>query len=159
MGKANEKTVERVVRAQFFRYTKLVPIPGDPDGKKRPVMATARRGATVSVLEAEAERGDALDAFHPEAAVTKDKETGEAVVEVDVREMTDGDLATWIKEDKPTQKEVIELAEGDAVLAERLLNAERTATNGKVRKTVNKELTAIIDKAQQGPDVEAEGTP
>lgn len=157
MGKGNTKTVERVVKAQFFRFTKLVPIPGSDD--VRPVMATARRGDTVQVLEAEATRGDSLDAFHVDAAVSKTA-AGETVVEVDVREMSDADLAAWIRDDKPKAADVVELAEGDGQLAERLLNAERTATNGKPRKNVNDPLTKVIDEAAtRGSDVEAEGTP
>lgn len=154
-SKTNTKTVDRVVKAQFFRYTKLVPVPGSDT--VRPVIRTARRGDTVQVLETEAERGAMLDAFHNDAAITTTPE-GE-VVELDVREMSDAELASWIKTDRPKADEVVDLAEGDATLAERLLNAERTATNGKPRKTVNTDLTKIIDaRATAGSGVETEGT-
>lgn len=153
---AKDKTVERVVKAQFFRYTKLVPVPGADN--PRPVMATARRGDTVQVLEAEAERGALYDAFHSDADITRTAE-GE-VIELDVREMSDAELASWIKSDKPKADEVVDLADNDAALAERLLNAERTATNGKPRKTVAEPLTKVMDAAATGgTQVETEGTP
>lgn len=157
MAEPKTKTVERVVKAQFFRYTKLV-TPAGAD-KPRAVMATARRGDTVNVLEAEAERGDNLGAFHADAEITHTPDGD--VVEVDVREMSDADLAVWIKDDKPKASDVVELAEDDPALAERLLNAERAATNGRPRATVNKPLTKIIDAgAAAGPvPVEADGTP
>lgn len=152
----NTKTVERVVKAQFFRYTKLVPVPGQD--KPRAVMATARRGDTVQVLEAEAARAEQLDTFHTDAEITHTADGD--IVEVDVREMSDADLAAWIKNDKPKVDEVVDLAEDDGALAERLLNAERTATGGNPRAGVNKGLTAIIDKAAAGASgVEATGTP
>lgn len=156
--KPNTKTVERVIKAQFFRYTKLNAIPGSTE--VRPVMATARRGDTVQVLEAEALRGDSLGAFHSDAEV-KQTESGDAVVEVDVREMSDAELASWIKSDKPTVPEVVEQADDDPALAERLMNAERTATDGKPRATLNKALTEIIDKAAAAgtPGLEVTGTP
>lgn len=152
----NETTVERVVKAQFVRYTKLVPVPGSDDS--RPVIATARRNESVNVLESEVERLEALDSFLSDATVTR-TEDGE-VVEVDVREMTDGDLAAWIKDEGPTAKEVVDLAGDDAEIAQRLLNAEQTATEGHPRKNVSGPLTKIIDDAQAGDSgVETEGTP
>lgn len=161
MAKDNRKTVERVVRATFFRYTKLVPIPGDDNDKVRPVVVSARRDERINVLVAEAERADALGAFYPDAAVTVDKDTGETVVEVDIRDMSDDALAQYIKEDKPTVSELVDLSEDDAGLAERILNAERVATGGKVRSTLNKSLTEVMDKAAGQGDVpvETEGTP
>lgn len=161
MATANTETVECVIAAQFFRYTKLVQVPGTDS--MRPVMATARRGDTVQVLVFEAERGRMFGAFHGDAAVTTDDD-GETVVELDVREMSDAELASWIKTDRPTGSEVVDLADGDATLAERLLNAERTATNGKPRQIVTKGLTSVMDKAVNtgAPGevrVEPEGTP
>lgn len=160
MADTSTNTVERVVKAQFVRYTKIVQPPGAKE--PRPVIVSARRGDTIQVLEEEAAKGAALGSFHEDAEIRHTPEGD--VVEVDINEMSDADLATWIKEDKPKAPDVVGLSNNNPELAERLLNAERTATGGNPRKTVNEPLTKIMDDAASQPSqgqvpVESTGTP
>ena len=98
----------------------------------------ARRGDTVRLTpEQEARFVEHL------APLRGDPGPQEGVEILSASEMTDEQLSTWIKDDKPTVSEVIEAAEGDPELARRLLAAEHDATNGSPRKTLVAELTAI----------------
>ena len=152
------KTVERVVRARFVRYTEMIPVPGKDD-EFQPVMRSGHRGATINVLETEEPKLARSEAFFTDQEVTRD-ESGEPVVEVDIHEMSDTDLAEWIKNDKPTVSDVVEAAGDDPRLAERLMAAEAVATGGKSRKGVNDGLTVIIDKHAAGNSgVEPTGAP
>lgn len=155
---------ERTIKAQFFRYTQMLDVRGEfnADGsqKQRPVVKTARRNETVKLDAEDIARGDDTGSFFDSPTVVETAD-GEEVVEVDIREMSDTDLAKWVKNDKPTVDEMVDYADNDAALAERLLNAERTATGGKIRSTLNSRLTAIMDAAAAGGTVPVtpEGTP
>lgn len=56
-------------------------------------------------------------------------------------------LADWITAERPSATRVIELAGASAELADRLLAAERVATNGSPRANVVKALESVIEKA------------
>lgn len=98
----------------------------------------ARRGDTVRLTPEQEERF----AEHL-APLRGDPGPQEGLVILSAGEMTDEQLAEWIKDEKPTVSEVVEAAEDDPVLAKRLLAAEHDATNGSPRKTLVAELTAI----------------
>ena len=58
------------------------------------------------------------------------------------------ELADWIREDRPTIDEVVELAEGNPEFAQKLLDAENQATDNDPRKGVQAGLTAIIERGE-----------
>jgi hypothetical protein len=100
----------------------------------------ASRGEIVDIpFEDDIVRGERFGAFEDES------EEEETVVEVgSIAEMSDDELMTWIKEDKPTVRQVVEAAEGDPELAQRLLDAEDAATGGDSRTGVIQGLTHIV---------------
>jgi hypothetical protein len=103
-------------------------------------MRRAMRGDVVEVNEHDYQRGLALGAF-----VEKDEETGEVVLEVSTASVAE--LAEWIAEDKPSINSLLEEANGDAALAQRLLDAENEATGGQPRKGLVEGLTEVIARA------------
>jgi hypothetical protein len=58
------------------------------------------------------------------------------------------ELAAWIREDRPTVNEVIELAGDDPQLASRLLEAENQATDNTPRKGVLEGLQTVAERGE-----------
>lgn len=54
------------------------------------------------------------------------------------------DVSLWIQREKPTVPQVVEEANADPALAQKLLDAENHATGGKPRSTLEEELQGII---------------
>lgn len=133
-----EKTVERTVKIKAHSYRAYVPNPRDPDSNIL-VRRVAKRGETIELSEDEAARGDALDAFGT------GKETEESAA-IEVAGMDDEELVTWIEENDPTVQDVVDASAGNGALAQRLLDAETSATGGDPRKGVVKGLAAVIDR-------------
>jgi hypothetical protein len=55
------------------------------------------------------------------------------------------EVSDWIKSERPNVSETVQAADGDPATARVVLEAERTATHGDPRATVEKHLQAIID--------------
>ncbi len=124
---------ERTVTCLGYRYT-------DAEG----YVKLAQRGETVDFTQEEADRGERLGAF------ATGSETSTVVAEAPVLglESTDAELVTFAKAATVTQ--VLEAADGDPALAQRLLDAEKAATGNEPRKTVVKGLDAVISSEPAG---------
>jgi hypothetical protein len=151
---------ERTVKHLGFWYMVEIEDRFHP-GRTYWVERTARQGETIDIpREEDVTRGDEIHAFVTEEDLKKQEAEAKAeqspilsdgtdtgTEEVDsVSVMSDDELVTWIKEDKPTAHEVVDAAEGDPNLARRLLDAEDAATDGDSRKSVISGLTAIISQ-------------
>jgi hypothetical protein len=82
----------------------------------------------------------------PPADTTPEGGTGAVRADApDVRAIEVGGLAEWIKSERPNGDDTVALAEGDAELAAKVLEAERVATGNDPRKGVERKLTALAD--------------
>jgi len=127
-------------------------------GETHWIEKTATQGETVDIQrESDIARGEHAGAFYSKEEIKQGKhlppepesepeENGADEVD-SISEMSDGELVAWIKEDRPTARDMVDAAEGDADLARRLLSAEDEATGGNSRRNVIQGLTAVI---QQG---------
>jgi hypothetical protein len=109
----------------------------------------ALRGDTVDIpREEDVERGERTGAF----VVVEDTELGPDEIEEEVESGPDFSshdaLVEWFEETRPTAREVVDAAEGDADKADMLLDAEETSTGGHSRKSVVTGLNRIIDAAE-----------
>lgn len=66
---------------------------------------------------------------------------------LDVSTASVDDLAAWIAQEHPTVNDVIQASNGEADLAQKLLEAESKATDGEPRTGVVKGLSAVISRA------------
>jgi hypothetical protein len=136
---------EKTIRIRFFTYNVEVDHPSDP-GEKMIMSQTAWRGETVDLNDADVKRGEAIHAFvgsEPEEAESS------AGVALDLDSASDAELAEWIENDKPTVQEVVDAADGDPELADRLLDAENSATGNDPRKGVVEGLAAVKERANE----------
>ncbi len=144
------KTTKRIVKALWAPYMVerttsrgvdvLVPRYGD-------------RGQEVELLEHDEVRLDELGALEPRGAkagtqpVATDDEDEDEVEVLDVAASSVVQISEWLTSVEPTVPQTLELAQGNAELAEKLLEAETVATGGEPRKGVEKELQKLIDAA------------
>jgi hypothetical protein len=154
---------KRKVKVLAFTYAKVYDNPYDPDGPKIVEAAIAQRGDLVDWDELtpyDQERADKFEVFYdegePELEVQPDgtlapaEEPDEESGSADGEDIALGpnssvqDLTEWIRDDQPTVTEVVELADGDPAMAQKLLDAENAATGGDPRKGVVDGLNKII---------------
>lgn len=129
---------ERTVRVAWFRYRVPLLEGGKPvkNDKGDPVYVekTAWHGDTVDVpLQDDVDRGDQHGLF--------------ASADTPVSEKSDAELEAWIRDEKPTAKDVVAAAGSDPVLAGRLLAAETLA-----REKPRQEVSDGLDKLVRGGD-------
>lgn len=65
---------------------------------------------------------------------------------LDVRTASVDDLARWIKEENPRANDVVQASNGEAELAQKLLEAEVQANEGEARKSVLDGLGTVISR-------------
>lgn len=131
---------ERTIKHVSFSYRIEVPDPIRP-GETIISERKAARGDTVDIpFEDDVLRGEKFGAFETDLAPAEEVES--------VSALSDDELVAWIREDKPTVKEVVDSAEGDPELARRLLDAEDKAHDGESRRGVLESLTAIVGRGQ-----------
>lgn len=145
MAKAKTHKVRIKVRA--FPYSVEVdgfnPTTGEP--QKQSQEQLARRGDEVELREPDYQKGVRLDAFYTDADEAVQDATGEE--ELDVATASVEELSAWITDDKPTVPQVVDAADGDAAIAQKLLDAENHATGNSPRDGVVEGLTAIVERA------------
>lgn len=184
----------------FATYRDTVPAIGG--GQPRLVTRTARRGETVSIPSAEADRLESLGALstasaqdvidralnpndasaegatggepvtvsppalgaEPSGDITKGDTGGDDVQPVTVTPDSGGaatfdaraadvdQAAEWLRSERPKASDVVDAAHDDPEAAQTLLEAERIASNGDPRKTVEQPLQAIIDSGDDSGD-------
>lgn len=107
--------------------------------------AQARADALIDAYRAERGDPEALQRHVARAAAAR---TGGDIVNVDsidVDGATVGELSAWIKESKPNVDDTVALAEGDPDRAQKVLDAETTATGGSPRAGVQSKLEKLIE--------------
>jgi len=111
------------------------------DDKETYVLVLQGQELPDHLADGEVERLDDLAALVPE-----DGGVVEAPPEVDAptRQSSDDELARWITTALPTAEQVVAEAGADKVFAARLLDAERSATDGQPRQDVVSGLEQII---------------
>ena len=132
---AKTHTVEIAHKA--FPY--YVDVEDDLTGDTVRAEKLARRGDTVEVSEADFRRGTKFGAF-----VNPDAEPEESPTEIDVATAPVAEIAEWIKVEKPTIQELVDLAAADPEVAQNLLEAESNATGGQPRAGLTEALTRVI---------------
>lgn len=153
---------EFVVRHGLFWYYK--PEETVINGEERVILVqhTAFAGDTVELhLNSDLERAKKYGALHDEetsAAMLGQQAQTTATIEpesdeVEVSDLTDEEMVEWLMsagvfdgEKKPNATEVIQAAGGDKELAERLLEAEKSATGNEPRQAVVAGLQKVIDR-------------
>jgi hypothetical protein len=108
----------------------------------------ARRGDTVSLSETDYQRAVRFDAIVTDEA----GDTGGSIEPADALEAgslsfhdaTVEDISSWLKQEKPTVDRVVEEANNDPVLAQKLLDGENHATGQQPRSTLETQLKEII---------------
>lgn len=98
----------------------------------------ATRGDEIDVSAEEAKAGKAAGYFVPDAS-----EEAAPAAPFDPVAASDDELIVWLQEEKPTVDEVVDAAQ-DEETAQRLLDAERSASGGNPRKGVVDGLEAKI---------------
>jgi hypothetical protein len=137
--------------AQFMYYVPTGRTRARKDGKTEDILSVrhALRGDTVDIpREEDVERGERVGAFVLEEVAP----SGPVEIEEDVNTGPDFSshdmLVEWFEDNKPSAREVINAAEGNADKADMLLDAEETASGGHSRKSVVTALNKIIDEAE-----------
>lgn len=164
---------ERTVLIAGFAYTEERPLLFDAEGRitsdeeigtpvtdehGEPVILKIRHlakyGETVDFSDADIARGEEIGAFDPppieipnvvtpQGAGDEPKGDGEPPAPAE-------DPEGWLREARPSVKDVLEAAGTDKELAQRLLDAEDAVTDGKPRKGVVEGLTALVDAQGDG---------
>jgi len=135
---------ERTVKIKAHSYLEDIEDPHKP-GEQIRVDRLARRGEKIEISDAEAERGERLGAF-----VTAEEEAAvEGSSALSIEGMDDEELVAWIKDEKPTVKEVVEASGGNPEIARRLYEAELAASGGDPREGVVEGLAAVINRGNE----------
>jgi hypothetical protein len=143
-------TLAKVVHAQFQYHEEVGTKVHKRTGQEVPMLATkfARNGEVIDVSIADEyiegiERGALAEVSQVEADVdaAEDEEAEEVVEEVDID--SHDDLVEWIRDDKPTAKEVVAVAGDDPERARKLMAAENEASGSQPRKAVMDPLRKI----------------
>lgn len=154
-------SIQTIRVAQFMYYAETGRTRKLKNGDTQEILSVrhALRGDTVDIpREEDVERGERAGAF---VAVLEDVELGpDEIEEVDSGpDFSSHDtLVEWFEEERPTAREVIDAAGGNADKADMLLDAEESSTGGHSRKSVVTALNRIIDAAEAAgtDDVEVE---
>ena len=139
--------------ADHFPYSDIpAPPSGDvaeEEARAREFMERSYAGSPSPERRATETEGRELEQRNASSQRQTPRAPGEEEVEVELNQLDDGELVDWLMgcgmfdgNPKPAAALVIEAAEGDAGMAERLLQAERTAGGDAVRLDV---LDALIE--------------
>lgn len=174
-------TVERVVKHKVFTYYVVDPDGIKPDGSVGEVTLErqARRGDKVELRQADANRGDALDAFYTKEELSALEQAGAtpgdvappppaetAQADVDLVTLDAEATASWLQGEeagakKPSIPQVLNAVnsapEGERVeVAERVLDAENSRGDSEPRKSLVQSLEAFIEESQGNGDQNGE---
>jgi hypothetical protein len=148
---------ERIVRLGGIDYRERIPDPVDPN-KEIWVLRQAVRGQRVHLEhKGDLERGEKYGAFFESEEEAMAELSGSPAVtaaqeqaDQEFSELSVDELETWIEEEEPTVDEVLERANGNMELAEKLLDAENRVTGNEPRKGVVEGLNRIIAREATG---------
>lgn len=145
-------TEVQIRHAQFTYFEEIGSKVNKRTGEDVPDLATrhAKYGEIVDISRDEDyQRGVAHGAFED---VVAEEQTEEAQEEPEPETVPldwerHDDLVEWIRDDKPTAKEVVSAAEGDPEKAQKLMDAENEASGSQPRKAVMDPLRKIIGES------------
>ena len=126
--------MKKTIRIAMFGY--------DPDPDTG-VSKEAFRGDVVDLGKEDVERGIEIGAFVEDFS-TPDPEAEGVDLVIDFETASVGEIEEWIREDRPTVAETVEIADGSPAIAEKVLEAETSAYSGEPRKGVVDGLSAIL---------------
>lgn len=126
------------IKIRAFPYYEDVdnPLTGDT----QPVERIARRGDVIELSDKDYERAKRFDAI-----VNPDDELPEPGEQPPPDDSVEG-LAQWLSDEKPSVQEVLDRADGDPQLAEKLIEAENLASGQQPRTTLVDGLQKIVDE-------------
>lgn len=150
-------STQTIRQAQFMYYVPTGKTRKLKNGNEEEILSVrhALRGDTVDIpREEDVERGERAGAFVTEEDVELGPEETEEEVESGPDFSSHDALVAWFEEERPTAREVVAAAEGNADKADMLLDAEESSTGGHPRKSVVNGLGKIIDEADAIEDAE-----
>lgn len=105
----------------------------------------ARRGDTVELSDLDLARAEKFDAIGDPPASDGAQLPPDSGDNFDLEAASPAEVSEWIKDTKPTEDQMVEASNDQAVLAQKLIEGERLATGDQPRKGVQKRLQDIID--------------
>lgn len=127
------------IKIRAFPYYEDVKDP--VSGETRPQERIARRGDVVELSDEDYARAKKFDAF-----VDPDAEIPAPDDQPPPDDSVEG-LAKWLQDEKPSVDDVLERADGDPQLAEKLIEAENLASGQQPRTTLVDGLQKIINES------------
>lgn len=141
MATDTKHKVKIKIRAFPYYVDDIDPVSGNPVRRE----LVARRGDEIELSDLDYERATRFDAITEPEGTTTDPATGAAVdVASNIDVASPEEVATWLKESKPTIDETVAAAEDDPMKAKKLLEAENLVTGRQPRQGVLNGLNAII---------------
>lgn len=104
----------------------------------------ATRGQTVRLSDVDFERGERFNAFQTDV----DEDLQEATGAFSLNTISEGDLAVYIRDEKPTISDLVDGVNEDPVLARKVLDAENLATGQQPRQGL---VDALEELAADAP--------
>jgi hypothetical protein len=167
----NDATEQRTIKHKVFIYHIEQPNVPLPDGTigTQVVERMARRGETVMLREADANRGDSLDAFYTDAELSGSTDSGPesappAPQALQLETASVDEIRAWLMGEgpgpKPSIPQVINAinAIGDDdrnQVIENVLEAENSKTGSDPRKTLVEPLEEALKEPEPDPDPNA----
>lgn len=158
MASDTAELTEMVVISKSFRYYQETPSTTDPD-KTVLRMRIARRGDKITLRDPDLRKGEVTQALITEEeykrrvnrlrGVPEDEGEESSATEQsyadEVKDLDLEDTVEWLETRKPTIPQTVAAADGDAEVAERLLEAEQLVTGRDARQGAIDGLQKIID--------------
>lgn len=144
----DEPLVRVRVKALSVPWTTYQPSPLQ-EGQFIATEHRAVKGDIIDVPESVFEKyaDPSIDAWYRDEEVAEDSATDDSDASVTpLAEMDQAQVTQWLSDTEPTEKEVVEAAEGNPELARKLLNAENEVTGGDPRDGVVEGLSEVISR-------------
>jgi hypothetical protein len=142
MAPTKSPTEQRIVKDAMFTYHESIPNPHDPKGDEVLIERTAYHGQTIDLLPHDIERGEKHDSFFKD----QEPQAGEGAKYASQFDHTA--LVVWLRDQQPSTQYITTLVNEDPdpkQAAEKMLEAEREATQNDPRQDLVIGLEAIIE--------------
>lgn len=137
------KTEEVYIKIRAFPYYKDEEDPVSGKTVRREYIA--RRGDKVELSETDFARAQKFDAIGEAPESGPQLPPDGDLDQFDVEAASPAEVSEWIKSEKPTEDQMVEASNDQAVLAQKLIEGEKLATGDQPRKGVQKRLQDIVD--------------